>query len=1140
MRNHSVTRFLGLAIVIGLLSTSSALADVYGTIRGVVTDQSGAVIAGATVTITNNSTGIAKTTTTATDGSYEVIQLPAPSTYTVKVEAKGFKIFEAHTVPLGVGKVYVLNIQMEIGQVNQEISIEAAPTQVERTSIQLGATIGANQIVDMPLNGRNWIQLQQTMPGVVAASDGRGNFATNGSQTDQNSFLVNGVDTNDLPLNTPLVIPSPDAIAEFNLVTNTINPEYGRNSGAILNAVTKSGSNAFHGSGFEFFRDNGLNARNFFQKKPVVFHQHQFGGTVGGPIWRDHTFFFFSYQGTRNRIPQSGGDVRVFTQDERNGIFPSIATSTKQSPIPLVGEDGKTYPAGTPYSTIFPTGHIPAADFNPISASLLQKFVPLPNSGSDFQFNPITTGKTNQYITKIDHTFSAKDAIWGSWFQENRPTQDTLPFTGATLPGFPSTSKRHTFQGVLAWNHTLGPSTLNEARVGYTRFNFAAVTPVNIVQPSAVGFSGIQDQAPQFASWPVINVSGFFRLGFSNNGPQPRIDQTYQITDNFSHIAGRHTIKLGFDMRRFQVFNPFFARLNGSYSFSKSGLFSTGNPGANFLLGIPLSYAQSGGDVINARSQGYYSYFQDQYRMRPNLTLTFGTGWSIDTPLVDNYHSNHAMIAFRPGQQSTVFTNSPAGYVFQGDAGIHASGTTKYGHFGPRIGVAWSPRNSSKWSIRGGYGIYFNRSLEEQALQFILSPPYGVSSNGVGDIGLSPSFADPWTDIAGRGSIPNKFPAASNPPSNIAFDNFLPLSISVVDPNYSVPYSQNYNVTLERQLPANALFSLAYVGAQGRKLIIARELNPGINQAGCAANADCVADSVNQEVDFPNNFRYPGDIFGSVGNIQTTGVSNYNALQASLEKRLSHGLQFRTVYTWSHAMDDGSGFENSGFGGGGFGGFGGLRGTNPFNQSASDRGPSIYDARHRLVVSYTYDIPSPHQFSNWAAKRFFEGWRMSGITTFQTGFPLDVVDGNFLSLACAGATFYQCPDVPDLVAKPQYGDPRTSSFVNTATDPTNNQPLDHYWFNPNTFAVEAAGTFGSAGRNLLRGPHISNFDWGFYKDTAITEQVRLELRFEFFNLFNHTQFDPAGMDTDISSGTFGRISRARDPRLIQLAAKFYF
>src|SRR2546426_1367404 len=381
MRNHSVPRFLGLAIVFGLVSASSALADVYGTIRGVVTDQTGAVIAGATITVTNTSTGIAKTTTTATDGSYQVVQLPAPSTYTVKAEMKGFKLFEAHTVRLSVDKVYVLNIQMEVGQLTQEISIEAVPVQVERTSIQLGATIGANQIVDMPLNGRNWVQLQQTLPGVVAASDGRGNYATNGSQTDQNNFLVNGIDTNDLPLNTPIVNPSPDAIAEIQMVTNTINPEYGRNSGAILNAVTKSGSNAFHGSGFDFFRDTGLNARNFFQPRSIIFHQHQFGGTVGGPIWRDHTFFFFSYQGVRNRVPQVGGNVRVLTQDQRNGIFPSIATSTIASPFPLTGEPtspvcpNTTCPAGTPYDQIFPTGNIPSTDFNPISVSLLNQFV---------------------------------------------------------------------------------------------------------------------------------------------------------------------------------------------------------------------------------------------------------------------------------------------------------------------------------------------------------------------------------------------------------------------------------------------------------------------------------------------------------------------------------------------------------------------------------------------------------------------------------------------------------------------------------------------------------------------------------------------------------------------------------------------
>src|SRR2546426_218736 len=598
MRNHSVPRFLGLAIVFGLVSASSALADVYGTIRGVVTDQTGAVIAGATITVTNTSTGIAKTTTTATDGSYQVVQLPAPSTYTVKAEMKGFKLFEAHTVRLSVDKVYVLNIQMEVGQLTQEISIEAVPVQVERTSIQLGATIGANQIVDMPLNGRNWVQLQQTLPGVVAASDGRGNYATNGSQTDQNNFLVNGIDTNDLPLNTPIVNPSPDAIAEIQMVTNTINPEYGRNSGAILNAVTKSGSNAFHGSGFDFFRDTGLNARNFFQPKSIVFHQHQFGGTVGGPIWRDHTFFFFSYQGVRNRVPQNGGTVTVFTQDQRNGNFgagafdctidtskmQTPAKNCKSSPFPMVGDasspcpaGGAACPAGTFYGNVFDvatgtkvpipapalfsTGAIPTADFNPISANLLQKFVPLPNSGNEYTFTPITTGKADQYISRIDHNFSDKDSIWGYWFYQINPTFDTLPFTGSTLPGFPDTAKRHVQEYVLSWNHTFGPATLNEARVGYTRFNFAAVTPVNIVDPASVGFTGINVQAPQYASWPRTTVTGFFTLGFSTNGPQPRIDQTYQFSDNLSHIVGRHTFKLGFDMRRFEVYNPFFARL---------------------------------------------------------------------------------------------------------------------------------------------------------------------------------------------------------------------------------------------------------------------------------------------------------------------------------------------------------------------------------------------------------------------------------------------------------------------------------------------------------------------------------------------------------------------------------------------------
>jgi hypothetical protein len=1147
MRNKGLLKLLVLTALFCFLAGSAAKADeLYGRIRGTVTDPTGAVVPNAKVAVTNVGTGVSRTTTSSATGYYEVPQLLVPGTYKVTVEASGFKKYEAAGISLHVNEVYVVDVSLEVGQLTQTVTVEATPAQVEKTSMELGVTISGNEIVDMPLNGRNWIALQQTLPGVVAAADARGNFATNGSETEQNSFLVNGVDTNDLPLNTPLVIPSPDAIAEFHMVTNTINPEYGRNSGAILNAITKSGSNSFHGSGFDFFRDTSLNARNFFLPKPSVFHQNQFGGTIGGPVWRNHTFFFFSYQGRRTSAAQAGGTVTVFTPDQRNGIFTDVASSTTGAPFAMVGEDGKTYPAGTPYSTLFPTGHIPQADFNPISANLLSKFVPPPNRGTEYTFNPVTTSKADQYLTRMDHTFSSKDAIWGSWYWQSTPSTDTLPFTGANLPGFPEQSRSHIQEYVLAWNHTLNSTTLNEARIGYTRLNFVAVQPVNPLDPKSVGFTGINVQDPALSSWPKIDLSsgGYFILGFSNNGPQPRIDQTYQVDDNFTKMLGRHTFKLGFNMRRFQVYNPFAFSLNGNFAFGGVGAYSTGDAGADFLLGIPDSYAQGGKDIINARSQEYYSYFQDQFKIRPNFTLTYGTGWSIDTPLGDNYHSNHAGIALRPGQQSTVYSNAPLGYVFQGDQGVNAFGTTKYGHFGPRFGFAWSPGKSGNWSIRGGYGIYFNKALEEQTLQFLGSPPFALFSGGAADystatVGYSPSFAAPFTDIAGGGTFPNKFPLPINPPSNVDFSPFVPMSIEVVDPHISVPYAQNYNLTVQRQLSGTTLVSVAYVGALGRKLVLTRELNPGINPSGCAANSTCVTHRNLQNLYFPNNYALPGDVFASVYNDQSTGISNYNAFQATFDKRMSHGLSFYAAYTWSHAMDNGSGFENSTFGGGGFGAYGNTRLTDPFNQTLRDYGPSEYDATHRLVITYTYEIPPVHHFSNWAAKRLAEGWRMSGGATFQVGFPLDVVDSNFRSLTCDAYSFEGvCPDIPNVVMPAQYADPRTSTFVNGTKGGTTSNT--NYWFNPNTFSREAMGTFGNAGRNPLRGPGINDFDLGFYKDTHITEQTRVELRFEFFNLFNHTQFSPNSLYTNINSVNFGRDLSARDPRIIQLAAKFYF
>ena len=358
---------------------------------------------------------------------------------------------------------------------------------------------------------------------------------------------------------------------------------------------------------------------------------------------------------------------------------------------------------------------------------------------------------------RIDHTFNSKDSLWGYALWERFPTIDDLPFVGATLPGFGDQNKQHWQQYADAWDHTFSPTTLNEVTIGYTRFNYADAFPQNPVAPSTAGFTGINPQLTSGQGLPVVVVSGpsvsplNFQLGFSQDGPQPRIDQTYQVGDSVTKIVGKHSLKFGFTMRRFEVFNPFSPLNDGVFTFGGSGAFSTGDAGADFLLGIPDQYEQGSGDFLNERSQEYYSYIQDQWKIRTNLTITIGTGWSIDTPMADNAHDNHAGVAFRPGQQSTVFPNAPTGYVFQGDAGVNAFGTTKFRHFGPRVGFAYSPDwgwltgGAGKTSIRAGYGIYYNRFNGETGLQTQGSPPFAQTSFGIGDLGGTPNFANPFT-----------------------------------------------------------------------------------------------------------------------------------------------------------------------------------------------------------------------------------------------------------------------------------------------------------------------------------------------------------------------------------------------------------
>jgi hypothetical protein len=1150
---------IGVLASVGLWVSTVSAQQLTGEIKGTVTDITGGAVPEAQVTANNTQTGVSQTIPSKSDGSFEFLQLPV-GMYSVTAEKTGFTKFTAENIQLVLNQTFTLAVKLQVGSVNQTVEVQANAVQVETSTTQLGTVIQSQTIVDLPLNGRNWVTLEQLAPGVVAGSDRFGtNYATNGSQSQQNSFLVNGADDVDLPLNDPSFIPSADAIAEFNLIDSTINPEYGRNSGGVLNAIIKSGTNQFHGDAFDFYRDTFLDSRNLFSIDKPVFHQNQFGGTVGGPIWKDHTFFFLSYQGTRNRQPETTASdtTTVFTPAQRAGDFgPGFVTSTNTSPIPLVGSDGATYPAGTPYSTIFAGGTIPAADINPISAKLLSTYVPNANLGTNiFSFNPIQTNTIDQGIARLDHTFGASDSMWVNLSFQHNQAPETIPFTGATLPGFGDESTEAFKFFTADWTHTFTPTTVNEVRVSYLRFNFVTVEPQNPTLPSSAGFA-INPEDPAGAGLPFISLTGFFNLGFSTNGPQPRIDSTYELADNFSKVVGKHTLKFGFEGKRYDVDNPFNGNNNGSFSFNGTGLYSTGNPAADFLLGIPDSYSQGSGGWIDARTYEYYAYAQDNWKVNENLTINFGAGYQIDTPLVNKHFGREDVNCFIPGQQSTVFPTAPVGVDYPGDPGCTASGYHEhYDHVGPRFGFAYSPGGGSNpsWVIRGGFGVYFNRSEEELSLQNLGVPPFSISSIGA----VNPTFANPFVNIATGATTPNPFPfVAPAKGSNVNFAPYEPLELNVISPNFTDPYSMNYNLNIQKQLTGSMLLQVGYVGSLGRHEEMTYEGNPisPSFSAACATNPACVANASFQQASPTGALStiyssvVPANVLASVGYQATDGNSEYNSMQVSLKKQLSHGLSFQASYTWAHSIDDTSSFENSGFG---------ARAIDPFNFGV-DRADSVYDARQRLVISYDYKLPHISRYwSNGFTRTVLDGWHVSGISTWQTGFPINPSETDFNSLECSIYQFYGCWDAPNVVSSPQILNPRNSSLVNTVTPGAPTTPQNYYYFNPNTFSEETIGQLGDAGRNALHGPGVVNTDLSLSKRIYFSKNEKrfVELRAEAYNVFNHTEFtvinyQGSGVDGTINDQNFGRILTAYGStsgtsgqtggRTVQLAAKIYF
>ena len=1170
-RRWAVIPLLLLALLAGVWA-----ADVTAKISGTVYDPAGAVVPNVAVTATNQHTGVSYNATSQANGSYQFLQLPV-GTYSVSAAPNGFRKFAASGIVLTIDQNYVQDIHLAIGETSQTVEVNANAAQVDTTNIQLNNVINSTQIVELPLIGRNFTQLEQTFPGVQASSDRFGTFSANGAQTQQTSFLVNGTDINDAPLNTAVVLPSVDAVQQFNLVTSSLNPEYSRNSGAIVSVNIKNGTNQFHGDAFDFYRDTFLNSPNYFQTKghggagAPKFHQNLFGGTIGGPIWKDKLFFFYSFQGNRATTPQSVGTNNVFTSAGRAGDFTLNAATGKpnafsSNPIPSsINIPGCA--AGSTWSscaTIL-NKKFPTSAFNPISAKLLSQYVPLPTQGIQFSFNPTIKNKQEQHIMRFDYNANQSNQIWFVGIFENRPSIEDLPFTGATLPGFGDVNQRHTKQFTADYTHTFNPSMLNDFRIGFTRFNFGAVFPQTKLDPASFGFTGVKTQVPAYLQMPTISVASMFTLGFSTNGPQPRLDQNYQVDDNVSKVWGNHTLKFGWDGRKFKVDNPFYANLNGAYTFSTSNNpFTSGDAGLDFLMGVPAGYAQGSGAFINAYAFENYVYGQDQWKVRPNLTLTFGAGWQTDTPWYNQQYAGKGVTCYIPGQQSQVFPTAPKNLNYPTDPNCTNGQGAKlsWKHVGPRVGFAYAPElgflsggDAHKLSIRGGYGIYFNRTEEEGALQNLQDPPYGVTSSGIIDVGGQPTFANPFADINGGrdatgapvpASIPNKFPAVDQRPPGTGIDwtNFEPFDLSQYSPKYTMPYSQNFNLTVERELPSQIIATVSYVGALGRHEQITVEGNP-ITQAGhdaCLASSSCIANRSNQSLLFPTHtasgYADPkiGGLnpFPSIGFISSGGTSNYNSLQLSAKKNTTHGLLFQVSYTYSHSLDTGSSFENSGFGGA-------NRGYNLFFPQLN-YGDSSFDARHRFVFAPVYQMPAWKNAPglHWVPDIIGKGWGISGALTLATGFPFDIRTTGSNSLYCTSNwQYYACPEIPVQVAQLKRVNPRNPGIGSTG---------QVFWFDPNVgFAPEPIGSFGNVHRNPYHGPGINNTDVAISKNIYFVpghENYYMQLRLESYNAFNHTQFNlPTGSVTftgNTVNNTFVRITSAAAGRQSQLALKIYF
>jgi len=1257
---HSAFRFSVIAALVGCFLPPAWGQSTSGRIIGRVSDTTGAVLANVTVTLTNEATAVSRTQQTNGNGDYNFVEVE-PGTYAITFAASGFKKNMQKDVIVDINQVLTLNSALKIGATQEVVEVTSEAPQVDTTSTQLGAVINQRSVNELPLNTRDTYQFLQLQPGVQGqlgngngslfyGSEDVGSVSVNGGRTRANNFSVNGGDANDQFVNSPTVEPSPDSIAEFRVITNTFDAEYGRNSGSVVNVITQQGTNRFHGDIYEYFRNTVLDSTGYFDTVRPQWNQNQFGGTLGGPIKKDQTFFFLSYEGRRIREGIPGELVNVPTGGERTGDFSSAGgfsggiSSQDQFVADVLngrpgctsairGLGGATPRAGAAWSAIFPTTVIPTACQDPVAANLMQRFFPAANAGSgQNQSVPVSTDNADQFTLRFDHRINNHQNFTAYYyFDDLRQVQpyDEFEQAGANVPGFGNLNNNRFQQWNLTHAWTITNTLVNEARFTYMRegqVGFLKPQTTNSVTGSCTGaaaafcFTGTSDSSAVAAAYganpkngittglpsaitgvPFISVAGGASIGNNFEGTLPQVGNSFQWSDNLTWVKGSHTFKFGADIRRARFDQYYYFDVNGEFSFDNSGpnaiVPGDGDNYAEFLLGLVDTYTQGSGQREDIRSTSVYPFAQDSWKIKQNLTLNYGLRWELDTPLTDI--SGHVE-TFRPGQSSTVYpcalsplsqtyfgvTSSdcnavgvaPTGLVVPGDKGVPAGMTSNYYKaFAPRVGLAYSPNfthgflgkllgDNGKTSIRGGWGLFYNPMEELVLAQFGAEPPFGGSSSL-----YETFFNTPFVYQAGGSAAPNPFTGVITPTPGrpIDYSLFRPILLyGEFQPHMRTQYTSQFNLTIQRQLANNLMLQLGYVGSEGHRLLASHDINPSnpqtcldiinianqnpanVTSFGGPATCGPFLQDTQWSVKVPSGFPFhmpngrvvngtgqtlqfvglrpysspscnaftgrgcPTDgipVFSDIFAEDTIANSSYNALEAMLEKRFSHGLQFQAAYTFSKSMDDGSTFEET---------------LDPFNYGAS-RALSLFNAQQRFVISYDWNLPIPKR--QGLMGKLVNDWSVSGITQFQSGFPirLDTEDDNEL----IASIFFLGTEAPSLVAPFQRFNPRGNA---TGLGPG-------YWFNPNDFADPPLGQFNNGTqRTICCGPGLQDWDFAVHKEIPFSETRRLEFRAEMFNIFNHTNFyNPDGHFSD-GPTAFGRITQAQAPRLVQFALKLFF